>query len=106
MSIIALSAVALLTTSAFDGQQQPQPATPAPTMNTPAPTADSPAAPAPTAGVSETMAREKLLDAGYGRVERITRNARGEWEATAMRGGKPTPVIIAPDGTVVPKSPM
>jgi hypothetical protein len=54
--------------------------------------------------MTEQMARQKLAGAGYGSVTGLKRGADGQWEAMTKKGNKQESVMIAPDGTVSPKT--
>lgn len=99
---IEVFTVALL--AAGLGTAQPAPAPPAPANpTTVAPTADTPVTTSTAADVSEAMARQKLLDAGYDRIDQLTRTSNGGWMATVKRDRKDEQIIVAADGTVTRK---
>ncbi len=58
---------------------------------------------APAAGASsftEDQARQRIVDAGYTDVTALSKSVNGSWQATAMKGGQSTTIVVDYQGNV------
>lgn len=91
----ALSAFAQQTPTANPGGDTPAVATPG---------ASNPTAPVEGANsFTETQARQRIEGAGYTQVKNLTKDDKGVWMASGMKGGKTVAIALDYQGNVVAK---
>ncbi|MDR6590114.1 PepSY domain-containing protein [Agrobacterium tumefaciens] len=91
----ALSAFAQQTPTANPGGDTPAVATPG---------ANNPTAPVEGANsFTEAQAKQRMEDAGYTQVKNLTKDDKGVWMASGMKGGKTVAITLDYQGNVVAK---
>lgn len=91
----ALSAFAQQTPTANPGGDTPAVATPG---------ANNPTAPVEGANsFTEAQAKQRMEDAGYTQVKNLTKDDKGVWMASGMKGGKTVAIVLDYQGNVVAK---
>ena len=91
----ALSAFAQQTPTANPGGDMPAVATPS---------ANTPTAPVEGANsFTEAQAKQRMEEAGYTQVKNLTKDDKGVWMASGMKGGKTVAIALDYQGNVVAK---
>jgi hypothetical protein len=102
-SLIVIAALASLTAGpSFAQYGVREPSAPPATqseLGTP-PTATRSATPDPGPAVTETQAKSRIEDQGFTNVSGLKKDAKGEWNARAMKDGKPVQLSLDTQGHI------